>query len=103
MERNQKLQRKGDARPERGEVKLDHRYGRIGISAVTAAVQCHGERHEERTEEAGNTTSKRESKSEKKFNLGQREAAQEKQKDTELRHMGELSKRAEQEQTGKKR
>ena len=49
--------------------------------------------------------SKRESKSdhEKKFNLGQREAAQEKQKDTELRHMGELSKRAEQEQTGKKR
>jgi hypothetical protein len=41
-------------------------------------------------------TSKRESKSDhqKKFNLGQ---------DTELRHMGELSKRAEQEHTGKKR
>ncbi len=116
MEQKQKLQRKRLHDRKRGEVKLDHRYGKIGISAVAAAVQCHSERHEEpiassigpqqRTQEARNMTSNRESKSEhqKKFNLGQRQAAQEKEKDAELRHMGELSKKkAGQEQTGKKR
>jgi hypothetical protein len=41
MER--KHQTNGDARPERSKVKLDRRYGEIGISAVAAAVQCKGE------------------------------------------------------------
>ena len=42
-------QTKGDAGAERGEVKLDRRYGEIGISAVAAAVQCQGKRLEEST------------------------------------------------------
>ena len=42
-------QTKGDARGECGEVKLDRRYGEIGISAVAAAVQCQGKRLEEPT------------------------------------------------------
>jgi hypothetical protein len=80
-----------------------------------AAVQCHGEQHEEpvvsristqqRTEEAANTTSKRESKSDhqKKFNLGQREAAQEKEKDAELRHMGNYQRGPSRSRPAKKR
>jgi hypothetical protein len=44
MER--KHQTNGNARPERGKVKLDRRYGEIGISAVAAAVQCKGEQQE---------------------------------------------------------
>jgi hypothetical protein len=44
MER--KHQTNGNARPERSKVKLDRRYGEIGISAVAAAVQCKGEQQE---------------------------------------------------------
>jgi hypothetical protein len=42
-------QTKGDAGAERGEVKLDRCYGKIGISAVVAAFQCQGKRLEEPT------------------------------------------------------
>ena len=38
MERNHKPQAKEDARTERDKVKLDRRYGKIGISAVAAAL-----------------------------------------------------------------
>jgi hypothetical protein len=41
-----KHQPHGNARPERSKVKLDRRYGEIGISAVAAAVQCKGEQQE---------------------------------------------------------
>ncbi len=44
MER--KHQTNGNARPEHSKVKLDGRYGEIGISAVAAAVQCKGEKQE---------------------------------------------------------
>jgi hypothetical protein len=46
MERKHQPQTNGNARPERGKVKLDRRYGEIGISAVAAAVQCRGEKAE---------------------------------------------------------
>ena len=49
MEPKREPQTKDDARAERGEVKLDRRYGEIGISAVAAAVQCQGKRLEEPT------------------------------------------------------
>ena len=49
MEPKREPQTKGDARAECGEVKLDRRYGEIGISAVAAAVQCQGKRLEEPT------------------------------------------------------
>jgi hypothetical protein len=39
-------QTKGDARAERGDVKLDRCYGKIGISAVAAAFQCQGKLEE---------------------------------------------------------
>ena len=39
MERKQKPQAQSDARPDREKVKLDRRYGEIGISAVKAAVR----------------------------------------------------------------
>jgi hypothetical protein len=42
----------GNARPERGKVKLDRRYGEIGISAVAAAVQCKGEQQEHSARES---------------------------------------------------
>ena len=47
MEPKREPQTKYDARVERGEVKLDRRYGEIGISAVAAAVQCQGKPLEE--------------------------------------------------------
>ncbi len=47
MERKQQPQSYGNARPERNKVKLDRRYGAIGISAVAAAVQCRGEKQEQ--------------------------------------------------------
>jgi hypothetical protein len=50
MER--KHQTNGNARSERGKVKLDRRYGEIGISAVAAAVQCKGEQQERSTRES---------------------------------------------------
>jgi hypothetical protein len=46
MERKHQSQTSGASRPERGKVKLDRRYGEIGISAVAAAVQCKGEQQE---------------------------------------------------------
>jgi hypothetical protein len=46
MERKHQPQTKDTARPERSKVKLDRRYGEIGISAVAAAVQCRGEKEE---------------------------------------------------------
>jgi hypothetical protein len=47
MERKHQPQTSGNARPERNKVKLDRRYGEIGISAVAAAVQCRGEKQEQ--------------------------------------------------------
>jgi hypothetical protein len=47
MER--KHQTNGSARTERSKVKLDRRYGDIGISAVAAAVQCKGEKQEQQS------------------------------------------------------
>jgi hypothetical protein len=44
-------QTSSNARPERSKVKLDRRYGEIGISAVAAAVQCKGEQQEHSTRE----------------------------------------------------
>ena len=49
MER--KHQTSGNARPYRSKVKLDRRYGEIGISAVAAAVQCKGEQQEQSARE----------------------------------------------------
>ncbi|MFZ0842201.1 MAG: hypothetical protein WAM77_32555 [Xanthobacteraceae bacterium] len=49
MER--KHQTSGNARPDRSKVKLDRRYGEIGISAVAAAVQCKGEQQEQSARE----------------------------------------------------
>jgi hypothetical protein len=46
MERNHKPQAKEDARMERDKVKLDRRYGKIGISAVAAALRSSGARRE---------------------------------------------------------
>ena len=51
MERKHQPQTKGNARPERSKVKLDRRYGEIGISAVAAAVQCRGEKQEQSARE----------------------------------------------------
>jgi hypothetical protein len=45
MEPKRRPQGKTDALPERD--KLDRRYGEIGISAVKAAVQPHGEQHQQ--------------------------------------------------------
>jgi hypothetical protein len=47
MERKHQSQTSGAARSERSKVKLDRRYGEIGISAVAAAVQCKGEKREQ--------------------------------------------------------
>ena len=47
MERRRRPQIKSHAMPEREKVKLDRRYGEIGISAVKAAVQPHGEQHQQ--------------------------------------------------------
>ncbi len=46
MEPKRRPPTKSDALPEREKVKLDRRYGEIGISAVKAAVQPHGEQHQ---------------------------------------------------------
>src|SRR3974377_919214 len=47
MERKHQPQTNGNARPERNKVKLDRRYGEIGISAVAAAVRGRGEKQEQ--------------------------------------------------------
>jgi hypothetical protein len=47
MKGNQKSQTQGDPRSESEEIKLDRRYGDIGISAVAAALQHYGERHKQ--------------------------------------------------------
>lgn len=52
MERKDQPQTNGTARPEGSKVKLDRRYGEIGISAVAAAVQCRGEKEEHSAREA---------------------------------------------------
>ena len=52
MERKHQPQTKDNARPERNKVKLDRRYGKIGISAVAAAVQCRGEKQEQPARES---------------------------------------------------
>jgi hypothetical protein len=52
MERKHQPQTNATARPERNKVKLDRRYGEIGISAVAAAVQCKGEKQEPSTRES---------------------------------------------------
>ena len=52
MERKHQSQTSGTARPERSKVKLDRRYGEIGISAVAAAVQCKGEKQEQSARES---------------------------------------------------
>ena len=52
MERKHQSQTNGTARSERSKVKLDRRYGEIGISAVAAAVQCKGEKQEQSARES---------------------------------------------------
>jgi hypothetical protein len=52
MERKHQSQTSGTSRPERSKVKLDRRYGEIGISAVAAAVQCKGEKQEQSVRES---------------------------------------------------
>ena len=44
MERKRQSQNKAEMRDDRGKVKLERRYGEIGISAVAAASQPHGKR-----------------------------------------------------------
>jgi hypothetical protein len=46
MERKRQSQNKADVRDDRGRVKLERRYGEIGISAVAAASQPQGKRNE---------------------------------------------------------
>jgi hypothetical protein len=46
MERKHQPRPAGDTRPDRGQVKLDRRYGKIGISAVAAAVRYQGNREQ---------------------------------------------------------
>jgi hypothetical protein len=52
MERKHQPQTSGNAGAERNKVKLDRRYGDIGISAVAAAVQCKGEKQEQSARES---------------------------------------------------
>jgi hypothetical protein len=82
MEKKQKPQTKRPS--EREEVSLDRRYGEIGIPAVNAAVG------KTRNPEAGKQQNDLGGK--KKVNRGQLEASREKDKETELKHVGELSK-----------
>ncbi len=44
MERKRQSQDKAEVRDDRGKVKLESRYGEIGISAVAAASEPHGKR-----------------------------------------------------------
>ena len=46
MERKRQSQNNAEVRDNRGKVKLERRYGEIGISAVAAASQPHGKRKE---------------------------------------------------------
>jgi hypothetical protein len=59
VERNQKAPNKSNARPERDRVKLDRRYGEIGISAVRAAVQHRGAGRDQRQKNPGRNTEPR--------------------------------------------
>jgi hypothetical protein len=59
MERKQNPHAKSDARPEREKIKLDRRYGEIGISAVKAAVQPHGEQHQQQPRSGSKTVNRR--------------------------------------------
>jgi hypothetical protein len=79
------------------------RYGEIGISAVKAAAVQHRAKETFKSE-VSNMTSKQQNQSgHKGFNVGQREAFQEKERVDKFRHMGESSKKSEQKQTGSKR
>ena len=55
MEPKRRPQGKSDALPEREKVKLDRRYGEIGISAVKAAVQPHGAQHQQQSRSGART------------------------------------------------
>jgi hypothetical protein len=44
MERKRQSQKKANVRDDRGKVRLERSYGEIGISAVAAAVEPHGNR-----------------------------------------------------------
>ena len=46
MERKRQSQNKAEMRDDRGQVKLERRYGEIGISAVAAASQPQGKQKE---------------------------------------------------------
>jgi hypothetical protein len=94
MERRHKSQTKSPS--EREEVKLDRRYGAIGISAVNAAVRKAPQSEVSMTGKQQSDLGRK-----KKFNLGQLEASREK-KETELKHMGELSKQAQKSQSTKR-
>ncbi len=93
MERDHKRQKQSDV----AELNLQHRYREIGISAVKAAAVGYSEK-QTCSSGVGNRTGKQQTESghKGKLNLGQREASQEKQKDAERRHVGELSRNAEQ-------
>jgi hypothetical protein len=53
MERKRQLLNKADVRDDRGKVRLEGRYGEIGISAVAAAVQPHGNRRRKSAPDRG--------------------------------------------------
>ncbi len=60
MERKRQSRNKADARDNRGKVRLEHRYGEIGISAVAAAAQPHGNRRKESAARGERQQSKKE-------------------------------------------
>ncbi len=60
MERKRQSQSKTDIRDDRGKVRLERRYGEIGISAVAAASQPHGKRKESAPDRSDRQHSKKE-------------------------------------------
>ena len=101
MARNHKRQAKEAARIEGDKVKLDRRYGKIGISAVAAAIQPHDSRSGNENDrgsvsargamEAKVTRAKgkdkRRSHQNEAPNLGQKDAQQDTKSQSELAHM----------------
>ncbi len=59
MEPKRKPQTRSDALPEREKLKLDRRYGEIGISAVKAALKPHGEQHQQQPRSGSRTANRR--------------------------------------------
>ncbi len=60
MERKRPSQGKAEVRDDRGKVKLESRYGEIGISAVAAASEPHGKRKQSAPDQGERRQPKRE-------------------------------------------